>query len=77
MVSPVLYKDIVKWFENKIQKQAEVKKIKTSILKYLTSLSGRPTPFETFLRIFQDIINNENYYSTAIKNSNQKPTLLH
>ena len=48
LASPVLYKEIEKWTEGKVEDPKECKKIKLSFLKYLTRMAFRPTPFGLF-----------------------------
>jgi hypothetical protein len=48
LATPVLFKELEKWLDNRVEDQNKIERIKYSLLKYVARMSSRATPFGIF-----------------------------
>lgn len=76
LATPVLFFEIEKWLDNKIVDKKEIEKIKYSILKYVSRMSSRCTPFGLFSGTSVGCFSQETEIKLNVKYKNERNTRL-
>ncbi len=76
LATPTLYFEIEKWLNNKIENKKDIEKIKHSVLKYVSRMSSRCTPFGLFAGNSVGSFSNETQIKLNKKQDNSRRTRL-
>ncbi|MDP2542384.1 hypothetical protein CSC81_10575 [Tenacibaculum discolor] len=76
LASPSFYFELEKWLKNKVKKQNDIERIKLSLLKYLSRMSSRCTPFGLFAGTAVGTFSNETKITLDSNQENSRHTRL-